>query len=98
MKANKIGFKLSAQTFGPDKEPTDVVEIYIDGKKLSDIIRCTFPLWPSELYSSLMRTTLRIQSLANQSLSFHGSNPPMKTKKMPARGSAFFIDVIRFLL
>ena len=57
MKVNKIGFKISAETFGPDTKPTDVVEIYIDGKKLSDIIRCTLPLWPSELYSSLMRTS-----------------------------------------
>ena len=55
MKANKIGFKLSAETFGPDKEPTDVVEIYIDGEKLSDLISCSLPLWPSELYKSLMR-------------------------------------------
>ncbi len=55
MKVNIIGFKLSAHTFGPDKEPTDVVEIYIDGKELSDIISCSLPLWPSELYTSLMR-------------------------------------------
>lgn len=55
MKVNKIGFKLSAHTFGPDKEPTDVVEIYINGKNLSDIISCSLPLWPSELYTSLMR-------------------------------------------
>ena len=56
MKANKISFKLSAETFGPDTEPTDVVEIYIDDTNLSDIISCSFPLWPSELYASLMRT------------------------------------------
>ncbi len=55
MKANKIGFRLSAETFGPDTEPTDVVEIYIDDNKLSDLITCNLPLWPSELYTSLMR-------------------------------------------
>ena len=29
---NKISFKLSTETFGCDNEPTDVVEIYIDGE------------------------------------------------------------------
>lgn len=55
MKANKIGFKLSSEIFGRDKNPTDVVEIFIDGKNLSDIISCSLPLWPEELYTSLMR-------------------------------------------
>lgn len=31
---NKISFKLSTETFGCDNEPTDVVEIYIDGDNL----------------------------------------------------------------
>ena len=56
MKINKISFKLSAETFGPDTEPTDVAGIYIDGENLCDIISCGLPLWPSELYMSLMRS------------------------------------------
>lgn len=34
MKGNRISFKLSTETFGCDNEPTDVVEIYIDGDNL----------------------------------------------------------------
>lgn len=56
MKVNKISFKLSTETFGCDKEPTDVVEIYIDGNNLRKNISCGLPLWPSELYTSLMRS------------------------------------------
>lgn len=56
MKVNKISFKLSIETFGCDKEPTDVVEIYIDGDNLRKKISCGLPLWPSELYTSLMRS------------------------------------------
>ena len=56
MKINIISFKLSAETFGSDTEPADVVEIYIDGENLCDIISCGLPLWPSELYMSLMRS------------------------------------------
>lgn len=52
---NKISFKLSTETFGCDKEPPDVVEIYIDGDKLCEKIPCGLPLWPSEIYTSLMR-------------------------------------------
>ena len=55
MKVNTIGFKLSSETFGGDRHPTDVVEIYVDGENLSDIISCGLPLWPSELYPNLMR-------------------------------------------
>ncbi len=55
MKVNKIGFRLSTETFGPNTEPTDVVEIYIDDNILDDFIPCMCPLWPSELYESLMR-------------------------------------------
>lgn len=60
MHINKISFKLSTETFGGDKEPTDVVEIYIDGKNLCDIIECSLPMWPGEIYKNLMKTyTLR---------------------------------------
>lgn len=57
MKVNQISFKPSTELFGPDTVPTDVVEIYIDDKNLSDVISCGLPLWPSELYTSLMRNT-----------------------------------------
>jgi hypothetical protein len=40
---NKISFKLSTETFGCDNEPTDVVEIYIDGDNLrKNFMRITF--------------------------------------------------------
>lgn len=42
---NKISFKLSTETFGCDNEPTDVVEIYIDGDNLRKKISCGLPLW-----------------------------------------------------
>ena len=43
MKVNKISFKLSKETFGCDKEPADVVEIYIDGDNLrKNFMRITF--------------------------------------------------------
>lgn len=56
MKGNRISFKLSTETFGCDNEPTDVVEIYIDGDNLRKKISCGLPLGPSELYTSLMRS------------------------------------------
>lgn len=55
MKVNQISFALSSETFGPDTYPTDVVEIYIDGENLGDMIPCGCPMWPEELYTSLMR-------------------------------------------
>lgn len=58
MKVNKISFKLSTESFGCDKEPTDVVEIYIDNN-LRKIFHVDYHCGRQELYTSLMKLVLK---------------------------------------